>query len=348
MDYKRILLVRTDRIGDVLLTTPAIEAVRKKFPSAHIAVMIRPYAEDIVDGNPYIDEVIIYDKYGRHKSIWASYCFAKELKKKNFDVAVILHPTNRAHIVTYLAGIPKRIGYGRNFSVLLTDKIHHEKQLGRMHEVDYAIQILRPLGITEAEKRNLCMPIKTESEKSIDALFITEGIGSGERIAVIHPGASCDSKVWPAERFAEVADRLIDKYGIKAVIVGSDEKRDMKCAESMINHMFSKAASLAGKLSISELAPCLKKAAVFITNDSGPVHIACAVGTPAVVIFGRRQPGLNPRRWGPTGKGDIVLHKDVGCGDNCLAHNCQKGSACLNAVTADEVYEAAVKLLQLT
>ena len=164
----------------------------------------------------------------------------------------------------------------------------------------------------------------------------------------IHPGASCDSKIWPAERFAKVADRLIDKYGIKAVIVGSDEKRDTKCAESMIKRMSNKAVSFAGKLSISELASCLKKAAVFITNDSGPVHIACAVGTPAVVIFGRRQPGLNPRRWGPTGKGNTVLHKDVGCGEGCLAHNCRKGFACLNAVTADEVYEAAAKFLQLT
>ena len=162
MNYRRILLIRTDRIGDVLLTTPAIEAVRKKFPSAHIAVMIRPYVKDIVDGNPYIDEIIIYDKYGRHKSIRASYRFAKELKKKNFDLAVIFHPANRAHVVAYLAGIPKRIGYGRNFPALLTDKIHHEKQLGRMHEVDYAIRMLRPLGITDVEKRNLYMPIKTE------------------------------------------------------------------------------------------------------------------------------------------------------------------------------------------
>ncbi len=348
MDYNRILLIRTDRIGDVLLTTPAIEAVRKKFPSAHIAVMIRPYAKDIIDGNPYIDEVIVYDKYGKHKSIWATYRFAQALKKKSFNVAVIFHPTNRAHIAAYLAGIPKRIGYDRNLPALLTDKIHHTKEFGKMHEVDYAIQMLNPLGITIVEEKKLYMPVKQTSENSINSLFVAEGIDSGKKIVVVHPGASCDSKVWPAERFAEVADRLIDKYGITTVIVGSNEKRDIKYAEVMRKCMFNKAVSFAGKLTISELASCLRRAAVFITNDSGPAHIACALETPAVVIFGRSLPGLSPQRWGPIGKDNAVLHKDVGCGAGCLAHNCQKAFACLKAITTDEVYEAAAKLLQLT
>ncbi|MCK4827650.1 lipopolysaccharide heptosyltransferase II [bacterium] len=345
MDYKRILLIRTDRIGDVLLTTPAIEAVREKFPLAHIAVMVRPYAKEVVDGNPYIDEIIIYDKYGKHKSIMASYYFAKVLKKKNFDVAMIFHPTNRTHIITYLAAIPQRIGYDRNLPFLLTDKIPHTKQFGKMHEIDYALGMLKPLNITDVKRKKLYMPIKGQSENSVNSLFAAESIDANEKKVIFHPGASCASKIWPADRFATVADRLIRNFNVKVIIVGGEDEKDITSAEAMKDYMSDKAVSFAGKLSISELASCLKRAAVFISNDSGPVHIASAVGTPAVVIFGRSLPGLSPRRWGPTGRNDVVLHKDVGCGDTCLAHNCKKDFACLKAITVDEVYEAAERFL---
>ncbi len=345
MDYKRILLIRTDRIGDVLLTTPAIEAVREKFPLAHIAVMVRPYAKEIVDGNPYIDEIIIYDKYGKHKSIMASYYFAKVLKKKNFDVAVIFHPTNRTHIITYLAAIPQCIGYDRNLPFLLTDKIPHTKGLGKMHEIDYALGMLKPLSITDVKNKKLYMPIKGQSENSVNSLFAEEFIDANEKKVIFHPGASCASKIWPADRFATVADRLIRNFNVKVIIVGGENEKDITKAAAMKGYMSDKAVSFADKLSISELASCLKKATVFISNDSGPVHIASAVGTPAVVIFGRALPGLSPRRWGPTGRNDVVLHKDVGCGNTCLAHNCKKDFACLKAITVDEVYEAAERFL---
>ena len=342
----RILLVRTDRIGDVLLTTPAIEAVRRKFPMAHIAVMVRPYAKDIVDGNPYIDEVIIYDKYGEDKSIIASYALARRLQEKNFDVAVIFHPTNRTHIIAYLAGIPRRIGYDRNFPFLLTEKVHHAKQSGKMHEIDYAIDMLKPLGITDVGQKKLYMPIKRKSENSVNSLFVAEGINTNDKIVVFHPGASCNSKIWPTDRFAEVANRLIQDFNVKVIIVGGENEKDVSCAKMMKDTMLSHAVSFAGKLSISELASCLKRACVFISNDSGPVHIASAVETPVIAIFGRALAGLSPHRWGPVGENDIILHKDLGCGDSCLAHNCKKGFECLKAVTIDEVYKAAARFLQ--
>jgi len=345
VDYKRILLIRIDRIGDVLLTTPAIEAVRRKFPLAHIAVMVQPYAKDIVDGNPYIDEVIVYDKNKQHKSTIAGYFFAQKLKEKKFDVAVIFHPNNRSHIIAFLAGINRRIGYDRNFSFLLTDKIPHVKQFGEMHESDYPLEMLKSLGITGAQEKKLYMPIKQSSENSINSILLSEGISADDKIAVFHPGASCYSKIWPAQKFAEVADRIADKLRIKIIIVGGRQKKDITCANAMKGKMLYGAISLAGKLTVSELASCIKRAAVFVSNDSGPVHIACAIGVPGVVIFGRAQRGLSPKRWGPLGKQNIVLHKDVGCGDKCLAHNCQKNFACLNAITVDEVYEAAEKLL---
>jgi len=336
-DFKRILIVRTDRIGDVLLSTPVIKALRENYPHAYIAMMISPYAKDIVEGNPYLDDIIIYDKDGKHKSWRRSIKFSQRLKKKRFDLAVILHPTNRVHLVTFFAAIPRRIGYDRKLGFLLTDRIKHTKQWGEKHELEYNLDLLRYLGV-ELRDKAIFMPIKPESEKWVDELFKEERIKDTDKLLAIHPGASCPSKIWPNERFADVADRLMGKYGFKCLVVAGP--KDLGLANNVIKHMQHPAISLAGKTSVSQLASILKKCQLFISNDSGPVHIASAMGTPVISIFGRSQKGLSPKRWGPVGKKDKILHKQVGCIE-CLAHNCVKDFACLKAITVDDVLKAA-------
>ncbi|MCX5701866.1 MAG: lipopolysaccharide heptosyltransferase II [Candidatus Omnitrophica bacterium] len=341
-NLRRILIVRTDRIGDVLLSTPVIKALRDSYPRAYISMMVSTYAKDIVEGNPYLDEVITYDKDIRHRSWLASIKFAQSLKKKRFDLAVILHPTNRAHIITFFAGIPKRIGYDRKSGFLLTDRIKHEKQFGEKHELEYSLDLVRYLGI-EPKDKNLFMPINPESERWVEELFEKEGIEKKAKLLAIHPGASCPSKIWPNERFSEVADRLIDRYSFKVLLIAGP--KDIIKAERVLKNMRGNAINLAGKISVSQLASVLKRCALFISNDSGPVHIASAVGTPVISIFGRNQKGLSPKRWGPVGSKDRVLHKEVGC-ISCLAHNCVKEFACLKAITVEDVVDAAESILK--
>ncbi|MFA5286982.1 MAG: lipopolysaccharide heptosyltransferase II [Candidatus Omnitrophota bacterium] len=341
-NFKRILIVRTDRIGDVLLSTPVIKAVREKYPQAFIAVMVSSYAKDIVEGNPYLDEVIIYDKAGKHKSWLRSIKFARNLDKKRFDLAIILHPTNRAHLLTFLAGIPKRVGYDRKLGFLLTDRFAHTKERGEKHELEYNLDLLRDLEI-RAEDKNLFMPIKKESEEWANDFFKREGIKADDKLLAINPAASCPSKVWPPERFAKVADKLAQKYGFKILLVSSS--KDLLIAQCVIKNMRSSVISLAGKTSLSQLASLLKRCSFFISNDSGPVHIASSVGTPVISIFGRKQNGLSPKRWGPVGAKDKVLHKDIGCIE-CLAHNCQKQFACLKAISVEDVVSCADSILK--
>jgi lipopolysaccharide heptosyltransferase II len=342
-DFKRILIARTDRVGDVLLSTPVIEALRDRYPNAYIAMMVSPYAREIVQGNPYLDEVIIYDKDAKHKSWLGSMRFASKLRKKKFDLALILHPTNRVHLVAFFAGIPRRIGYDRKMGFLLTDRLKHTKQLGEKHELDYNLQLLSPLGITPKDKR-LYMPLRPEAEIWAKSLLLREGVKETDKLLAIHPGASCPSKIWPNERFAEVADRLKEKYGFKTIIISGP--KDMKRAEAVLAKMRSQALDLAGKTSLAQLASLLKRCSLFISNDSGPVHIASAIGTPVISIFGRNQKGLSPKRWGPTGKYDRYLHKEVGCIE-CLAHNCKKEFACLKAISVDDVLAAADSILKM-
>ena len=337
---KRILVSRTDRIGDVLLSTPAIKTLRKNFPKSYIAVMVRPYARDIVLGNPYLDEVIIYDKYGAQRSLYSTIRFAWKIRKKRFDLALILHPTNRAHIVIFLAGIKKRVGFNRKMGFLLTDKIEHKKQEGKKHELEYTLDIIRSLGL-EAEDKELFMPIRKDSEMHIEEFLANSGVSPEDRLVALHPGASCPSKIWPKERFARVVDRLADEFKVKVVVVAGLD--DVDIGRDLLALLHCPYIDATGKTTVSELASLLRRCHLFISNDSGPVHIASALGRPVVAIFGRSQPGLSSRRWGPTGKDDIVLHKDVGC-KMCLAHNCQKGFACLKAISVEEVLSAARRL----
>ena len=340
---KRIIIVRMDRIGDVVLSSPAIKAVRDAYPDSRIAVLVRPYAKDVLDGNPYIDEVITYDRSGKEKGLLGKIKFIADLKNKKFDLAIILHPKNSSHILAYLAGIPKRLGYDKKSGIFLTKRIPHTKQYGLKHEIDYVLGLLRYIGI-EGSDKSLHMPVSRSSEERIKDLFGKNGISPNDPVIVIHPAASCPSRRWALERFAKTSDVLAQMYGARIVIIsgpGDDKMMGDKVAELMK----SKALNLAGKTSISDLASILRRSRLLISNDSGPVHISCAVGTPVISIFGRKDRGISPERWGPVGKRDIALHKDAGC-EICLAHNCKLGFKCLDMISVEDVLAAAGQILR--
>lgn len=340
--YGRILVVRLDRIGDVLLSTPAVRALRRAYPQSYIAFMVRPYAREVVDGNPCLDEIIIYDKEKDGRGFAGALRTALMLKKKKFDLAVILHPTVRTHLIAALARIPVRIGFDRKAGWLLTRRVPHTKHLGLKHEIDYTLDLVRYVGASPGS-RSMDMPVKEDSERRVRDLFSGSGIGKDDKVVVINPGASCPSKRWMPESFASAADAIADRTGSRIVII-SDYK-DKALADSVESAMRNRPLNLAGTTTVSDLASVLKRADLFISNDSGPVHVACAVGTPAIVIFGRSDRGLSPSRWGPSGDKDVVLHKHIGC-EVCLAHNCRRGFACLAAINPEDVVDAAEKILR--
>jgi len=341
-NIKRILILRTDRIGDVVLSTPVITAARKAFPDAYIAVMVSPQTREIVTGNPYLNEVIVYDKRLKHRGIFKTLGFIARLKKKRFDLVLILHSTLRVNCISFLAGIPKRVGYARGkMDFLLTHKLEYKKRLGEKHESEYSLDVLRSIGV-KACPSPLVVPIKKEYERNIDDLLKSSGLEDGEKFIVLHPGASCPSKMWPQENFARVGDSLAERFGLKVVLVSSPDQ--VKIGKTIRGIMKNRPLFLCGKTSLGELGALFKKASLFISNDSGPVHVACAVGVPVISIFGRNEKGLSPTRWKGLSDKNIVLHKDVGC-SKCLAHNCKKGFLCLKSVTVEDVLTPARTLL---
>jgi len=341
--YKRILVTRTDRIGDVVLSTPVLRALRTAYPCAYLAMLVRPYTRAVVEGNPYVDDVIAYDKKECDRNVFRFFSFIRSLRQKRFDCAIVLHPTNRDHLIVFLSGIKRRIGYGRKLGFLLTDRLAHDKQLGQKHESDYALDMARWLGI-EPQEKEFFVPTDSRAERWAGDFLRAAGVKADERVVVINPGASCQSKIWPPERYARVADALA-RQGHKIVVLSGPDKLDISTARLVISHMQERAIDCIAKAPIPETASLFRQSSLVISADTGPMHVASAVGVPVIAIFGRNQPGISPRRWGPVGDKSVVLHKDVGC-TVCLAHACNRGFACLAAITVEEVLVAADRLIQ--
>ncbi len=339
---QKILVTRVDRIGDVVLTTPVFQALRRHFPKSWIAALVRPATKEILEGNPFINEVLVYDKEGKEKSLWGTLLFAMQLRQKKFDVIINLHPTNRVHWVSFLSGIPTRIGYRKKLGWLLTHAIEDAKKEGLKHEAAYNFDLLRFLNIVEPSHFELYFPLNEANRIDFEDCSRQLGFDPySEPYAVLNPSASCPSKIWPAEKFAGLGDVLWERYQLKCVLIGAEtDKTHSEKVKSLMKHT---PVDLTGKLTLGMLAFCLKGARLLLSNDSGPVHIGVAAGTPVLSIFGRNQAGLSPVRWGPLGEKSAYVQKDVGC-YFCLAHDCQIHFLCLEALSVEDVLEAVRRI----
>ena len=334
----KILVTRADRIGDLVLSTPVFKALKQKFPHAHLSCLTFLENRELVQGNPYLDEVILYDKRGSEKGVWGNLRFAAQIKKKKFDLVIHLHATNRMHWVSFLAGIPTRIGWNRKLGWALTEAYPDHKVQGLKHEAEYNFDLLKSLEVPIPSEFETHFPLNGDALTSLQKLFDQKNISLKAPKLILAPSASCLSKIWPAERFAAVADAIYEQTQLPIFLVGS--RRDRVMISKVAELASAPVINLSGKLSLSMTGWLLKTATLLISNDSGPVHIATAVGTPVISIFGRKQPGLSPTRWKPLSPKAHYLWKDVGC-DPCLAHQCEIHFLCLDAISKDEVMQVA-------
>lgn len=340
---ERILVTRTDRLGDLVLSTPVFEALRQRFPKAYLACLSFLENRAVVEGNPYLDEVILYDKKGSERGWWGNFRFALRLLEKHFDTVIHLHPTNRMHLVSWLAGIPIRIGYRKKNAWALTHTLEDRKGEGLKHESEYDFDLLKFLGIEQPSSLKPYFPLRGKDRTSLEIFLNHLGFDWEKPYAVLNPSASCPSKIWPQDRFALLADQVQERYGIQVALIGSRE--DRRFAQRVKALSSRPSIDLSGKLSLGNLGWLLARARLLISNDSGPVHVARAVGTPVISIFGRNLSGLSPRRWGPLGEEGKVIHKEVSC-PVCLAHRCQINFLCLDVVSVEDVLKESTIFLE--
>ncbi len=289
-EHPRILVTRTDRIGDLVLTTPVFKVLREKFPGAWIATLIFLQHREIVEGNPFLNEIILYDKKGSEKSLWGQFCFSQMLRKKKFDIVIHCHSTNRVHLSGWLAGIPVRIGYDRRAPWALTHVHPYNKREGKKQEAEYLFELLQDIDVFATEKPETFFPVCSRSMASLEKWVTAYQVSRKMPWIVLNLSASDKTKMWPVEKFAELATWIGKNHACTFFVTGT--RQDRPLVEKLKKNTNMPVVDVTGKLTLGMLGALLKRSALLVSNDSGPVHIAVAVKTPVVSIFGRQKPGL--------------------------------------------------------
>lgn len=343
LDAGRILVVVTIPLGDTLFASPAIRALRARYPRAHIAALALPSNAAILRRYVEVDEVLVWQYHSRWPTPLDFFRLALTLRSHRFDVCIEMTPI--ATVFTRLAGIPTRVGLGfRPFWWLLPDRAPDWKQ---RHAVHHYGELVRPLGVRLSNVKPRLVLTDTDRAGALE--FLREhGVCDDHRLVTLHPGASTRLKRWGADRFAELADRLQEHHGLRVVVVGG--KSDAVIVHAMLHAMRSVPIVAAGRLGILQTAAIQERAAFHVGNDSGPLHLAAAVGTPTVGLFGP----TNVSNFRPIGRGGVALHKPKPCspcthfigGSPVLSKPLCRTCACLDELSVDEVEESCLRRLR--
>jgi heptosyltransferase II len=336
---ERIVVRGTNWIGDVVMTLPAVAAIRKTWPRARISVLAKPWVAEVYRLSPDVDEIILFRQPGRHEGIRGKWCLAGELRRGRFDCAILLQNAIEAAIIARLAGIPLRAGYnsdGRGW--LLTHSVRRTKEIRRVHQIDYYIEMVRALGCEPAGRDVRLRPGQDYADLA-GSLLDRFGIDENRLLIGIAPGAAYGpAKKWFPERFAAVADRLSSQSGAQGILFGS--AGDRESAAAVQKNVQQPLIDIAGKTDLREAISLISHCALFISNDSGLMHVAGALGVPTVAIFG----STNPAATSPVGSRSVVIHHDLPCAP-CLKPVCPTDFRCMEMVSVDEVCAAGRKLL---
>jgi len=335
------LLVRaTNWLGDAVMTTPALAAVREGFPDARIVLLARPLVAELFRHHPDVDEVMVYERPGRHEGALGRLRLAGEVRRRRFDGALLLQNAFDAALIAFLGRIPERAGYptdGRR--ILLTLPVPLTPGILERHEVEYYLCLLDGLGIPRPVPAALKLTVTEEEGEAMATRLASLGIGRGAPIVTINPGATYGSaKRWYPDRFAAVADALSEEWGAAVVIVGSTAEAPL--AGEIEAATRNPPVNLAGKTTVRELMALLSLSSFLVTNDSGPMHIGAALGVPLVAIFGP----TDWRRTSPWSKRAKVVRVEIDCSP-CRLRVCDRGHECMLGVTPGMVIDAARDLL---
>ncbi len=335
----RILIRAVNWIGDAVMTTPAIGAIREHFPQAEITLLANPLVAKLFSPHEWVDRTIEFDRNGLHRGIMGRLRLAALLRKEAFDAVVILPNSFDSALVPWLAGIPVRLGKNSDGrGLLLTGRYSPGKQSHFGHEVEYYLDLVRSFGIASQSKVPRLMLTPTE-EKTAATRLAEHGIQPGDFILGINPGAAFGSaKRWYPDRFAETARRLADKWNARVLIFGGSGEADI--AAEIEQQLAGNSINLAGATTVRELMALIRRCNFFITNDSGPMHIAAAFNVPLAAIFG----STDHTGTAPYTERAVIVRKDVPCAP-CKLRECPTDHQCMTAVTADDVVAAACGLM---
>jgi lipopolysaccharide heptosyltransferase I len=292
-DLKNILIIKPSSLGDVALTLPALTALRVGFPDARISWLIRPEFAPLLQNHPHLDEIIIFDRKLLGKALYspraaaALFSLIRNLRWRSFDAVFDFQGLLRTSSLAFISGCKNRFGMknAREFAHLLyTHKVVQDRDC--IHLVDYFLKMIRTAGAAEP-KAQFVLPVDPAAAAAISGKLAERGVGS-DNYAVFAPGSAHADKCWPVERFAGLADNIHSQFGLSIVATGTLKEKPVVDKLKML--AAAPVANFAGLTNLPELIALLKGARLVVGNDTGPPHIAAALGTPVVVIFGRSNP----------------------------------------------------------
>lgn len=339
IEPRNILIVRTDRIGDVVLSLPLARIIKEHYPKAKVTFLVRAYTKALVENNYFIDEVIILKEESTKILIAEN---IKQLKKKNFDTAIIVYPTFKIALITFLSEIKYRVGSGyRLYSFLFNKKVYEHRKDAVKHELEYNLSLLSQLGINHIGGTNnvsFDLDVNKSSLNKVESLLGSLGINNKEKFVIIHPGSGGSAVDLPVEKFIELVKMLSDKK-IKIVLTGSENEKEI-CNQLVLNEL---TFNLAGELNLEELIALISKCSLLIANSTGPIHIAAALDKYTFGFYPKVKV-CSAKRWGPYTEKKFIYEPEIEC-NNCSVEQCAELN-CMNSINVVRVYNDIIKVLE--
>lgn len=342
IEPKNILIVRTDRIGDVVLSLPLAELIKKHYPECKVSFLVRDYTKDILFNHPFIDDVMILKEENKKVLLREN---VKCLKNFNFDSSIVVYPTFGIAYLVFLTGIPHRIGTGyRWYSFLFNNRMYVHRKYAEKHELEFNVDLLKPFGITEQMSENnvqFNIQINPGSEQKINEMLQKSGINNEDFIAIVHPGSGGSAVDLPIERLKKIIELLSNKSKIKILLTGTKEETKI-CQMLEVNENIK---NLAGELNLSELIALINVSNILIANSTGPLHIAAALDKNTIGFYPKIL-ASSAKRWGPYTKKKKIFEPTISC-ENCTREQCDRMD-CMNSINPDEVISEVERVFNLT
>jgi lipopolysaccharide heptosyltransferase II len=338
LKMKKILVFKISSLGDVILIVPSLRAIRERFRFAEVKVLVDVKFREVFDNCPYVDEVITSDFRGRDRGL-GFIGLSRRLCSENFDISIDFQNSRKSHLLAFLSWIPERYGFNnRKLSFLLNRKINPPEK--PMEPVKHQGKILGLLGIMGADP-HLELWTEDKAEKWVDEFLRDNWIKKDQKLVALSLSASerWKSKNWELEKMVELSELLAEKKSIRVVLLGT--KKEQRKAKEFTKKATVKPIDAVGKTSISRLVALVKKCDAVVTGDSSPMHVAAAMETPFVAIFGP----TDPARHAPPAKTFKIIHNRTECAP-CYKPKCSKGKICISKVTSKQVFDSLMEIMQ--
>ncbi len=328
---KNILIVRTDRIGDLILTLPLAGLIKKQNPNSKVSFLVREYTKNLVSHHPHIDEVLVLKEVNGNVRLFDN---IKLIKQKKFDSCIVVYPRFRISLIVFFSGIKNRIGTGyRWYSFLFNQKVYEHRKNAEHHELEYNVNLLEKLGIKiNLNESNVSYDLKTDDNamQNVIKTLIDEKIDLQKQIIIVHPGSGGSSMDLPINKFTWLVNKL-DSDNYQIILTGS--KNEIELCEKIKSS--NKVKNLAGKFNLDELTALISKSSMFISNSTGPIHIAAALGKYTVGFYPKIV-SCSKERWSPYTNKKLVYEPQVDC-KNCTREQCEKLN-CMDSIDITKVY----------